>query len=185
MKNYFIVHALNNVGNDYWYPWLKKQIEEKGSVCYLPTMPKIENTSYSSWAEEFDKIAKNLNKDSIVIGHSTGSIFLAHYIIEHKIYIDKFIGVVSFNEPNSNGEHEDWDEINKSFFVKNLEDLKQYCKERICFYSPSDIYDFNKLSRFAEIVDARKIIIKDAGHFTAATGYGEKFEEILPYIFSK
>lgn len=58
MKNYFIVHALDNVGNDYWYPWLKKQIEEKGSVCYLPTMPKIENTSYSSWAEEFDKIAK-------------------------------------------------------------------------------------------------------------------------------
>ena len=75
--------------------------------------------------------------------------------------------------------------INKSFFVKNLEDLKIYCKECICFYSPSDIYDFNKLDKFAETVNAKKIVIKDAGHFTATTGYGEKFKEILPYIFSK
>ena len=182
MKNFFIVHALGKTGNDYWYPWLKNYIEKLGYKCYVPTLPGIEKMSYNTWEKEFAKVAKFLNKDSVVIGHSTGSIFLAHYLLKHKIYIDKFIGVVSFNEPNNSGQHEDWDEINKSFFVNNLNMLKNYACQRICFYSPTDIYDFKKLDDFANIVEAKKVIIQKAGHFTAVTGYGEKFNEILDYI---
>ncbi|MBO7526986.1 MAG: alpha/beta hydrolase [Clostridia bacterium] len=182
MKNCIIVHALGNTANEYWYPWLKKQIEGKGFICYTPTMPGLDNMSYRTWANEMDKIKSEMNEDTVVIGHSTGSIFLAHYLIENNLKVSKYIGVVSFNEANHNGEHEDWDKINESFFVNNLEDLKKYAKERICFYSPTDIYDFKKLDDFANKVDAEKVIIQNAGHFTAVTGYGEKFEEILKYI---
>lgn len=181
-NNYIIIHALGNTAKEYWYPWLKSQIESRGSECFTPTMPGLENMSYSTWASELDKIKDKINDGTIVIGHSTGSVFLAHYLIENKLSVSKFIGVVSFNEANHNGEHEDWDKINESFFVSSLEDLKKYAKERICFYSPTDIYDFKKLDDFANKVDAKKVIIEKAGHFTAVTGYGKKFEEILEYI---
>ena len=183
MQNYIIVHALGNTANEYWYPWLKKQIEGKGFVCFTPTMPGLEKTCYKTWANEMDKIKSEINQDSVVIGHSVGSVFLAHYLISNKINVAKFIGVVSFNAPDGQGIHEDWDKINENFFVDNLEELKKYAKERICFYSPTDLYDFKKLDNFANTVDAEKVIIQNAGHFTAETGYGEKFEEILKYIY--
>lgn len=105
-----------------------------------------------------------------------------HYLVKHKIKIQKFIGVVSFNRVNNRDVNKEWDKINETFFIDNLEDLKIYAKERICFYSPTDIYDFNALDEFANKVNAKKVIIEKAGHFTAVSGYGEKFEEILKYI---
>lgn len=182
MKNYFIIHAMGNKANDYCYPWLKEQINKQGFNCYVPTMPNLKNSSYEQWEKEFKKISNNLNKDSVVIGHSTGSIFLAHYIISNKINVKKFIGVVSFNEPDGQGIHDDLDKINMSFFINNLQDLKIYAEERVCFYSPTDLYDYNKLDDFANKVEAKKVIIQNAGHFTATTGYGKRFEEILKYL---
>ncbi len=179
MNNYIIVHALGNTSDEYWYPWLREKITNMGCKCKTPNMPSIDETNYNSWAKEMDKLKSQLNEESIVIGHSTGSIFLAHYIIVNKIQIKKFIGVVSFNEPNINSTHPDWDEINKSFFIDNLQDLKKYAKERVYFYSPTDIYNLDILDKFATTINAKKIIIKNAGHFTTKTGYGEKFEEIL------
>ena len=138
--------------------------------------------SYSSWAKAFEPFKKYINKDSVFIGHSTGCIFTVKFLMQNKLKIAKFIGVVPFNEPNTNSPHPDWEEINKTFFVPNLADFKNFARERICFYSPTDIYDFNILNRFAETIDAKKEIIPAAGHFTAATGYGKTFPEIVKYL---
>ena len=185
-KNYVIIHCLGRSSDFYWYPWLKKQIEQRGYDCFVPdmpgTMPELKEMSYQTWANVLNQVKDRINEKTTVIGHSIGSVFLAHFLIENKIKVNKFIGVVSFNKPNTDNEHKDWDKINEGFFVNNLEDLKQYAKERICFYSPTDIYDFKILDDFANTVDAEKVIIEKAGHFTAVSGYGEKFEEILKYI---
>ena len=182
MKNYFVIHALGNTADDYWYGYIKKTVESREGACYTPTLPPIENMSYSSWAKEFDKYKMYINEDSVMIGHSTGSIFIVKYLMENKLKIQKFIGVVSFNENNIDSPHPDWEEINKTFFVKNLEEFKNYAKERICFYSPTDIYDFKLLDKFATTIDAEKVIIEKAGHFTALTGYDKEFKEIVKYL---
>ncbi len=182
MKNYFVIHALGNVGDDYWYRYIQKTVEERGYKCIVPTLPPIEKMSFQSWAKEFDKYKDLINEDSVFIGHSTGSIFSVKYLMTNKLKIAKFIGVVSFNENNINSPHPDWEEINKSFFVENLSDFKNFAKERICFYSPTDIYDFRLLDKFACEVDAKKVIIQDAGHFTSITGYDKEFKEIVEYL---
>ncbi len=181
-KKLFYYSALGRHSGNCWYPWLKNHIETKGYSCYVPTLPDVSNMSYDSWEKKFKSYAKNLNSESVVIAHSIGSIFLVHYLVKHKIKIQKFIGVVSFNRVNNRDVNKEWDKINETFFIDNLEDLKIYAKQRICFYSPTDIYDFNALEEFANKIDAKKVIIEKAGHFTAVSGYGEKFEEILKYI---
>lgn len=102
--------------------------------------------------------------------------------MQNKLHIAKYIGVVPFNECNVDSPHPDWEEINKTFFVPNLADFKNYADKIICFYSPTDIYDFNILDRFATTVEAEKVILQNAGHFTAVTGYGESFPEIVKYL---
>ena len=89
MKNYFVIHALGNTAEDYWYSYIKKIVESGGGTCFLPTLPPIENMSYSSWAKEFDKYKMNINEDSVMIGHSTGSIFIVKYLMENKLKIAK------------------------------------------------------------------------------------------------
>ena len=181
MKNYFVIHALGNTEDNYWYKYVKNHVEkEKGVQCFVPTLPEIEKMSYSSWAKEFDKYKKFINEDTIVIGHSTGSIFLVKYLMENNLKVAKFIGVVSFNNKNRLLAKPEWDKINETFFVPNLEDFVNYAKERICFYSPTDIYDFESLDSFASAIKAKKEIIEHAGHFTK--GYDGEFKEILKYL---
>lgn len=182
MKNYFVIHALGNTADDYWYRFIEKVVKEKGFDCYVPTLPPLEKMSYNSWAKAFDKYKKYINEESVFIGHSTGSIFSVKYLMKNNLKIQKFIGVVSFNECNTNSPHPDWEEINKTFFVDDLSSFKNFAKERICFYSPTDVYDFTLLDKFATEIDAQKEIIQDAGHFTAVTGYGKEFKEILKYL---
>ena len=157
MKNYFVIHALGNTADDYWYRFVQKTVEAKGFKCYVPTLlPKF-------WSP------------------NTGS-FSVKYLMENNIKIKKFIGVVSFNKNNINSPHPDWEIINKTFFVDNLEDFKNYASERICFYSPTDVYNFEILDDFATKINAKKVIIEKAGHFTATTGYGKEFPEIVEYL---
>ena len=180
MKNYFIIHALGRNENDYWYQYVKKSVEKKGYLCIVPTLPEIENMSYESWRKEFDKYKHFINEESVVIGHSTGSIFLVKYLMENQLKVAKFIGVVSFNNKNKLVSKPEWDNINQTFFVSNLKDFVDFAKERICFYSPTDIFDFESLDSFATIIQAEKVIIQDAGHFTK--GYQNEFKEILKYL---
>lgn len=182
MKNYFVIHALGNTSEDYWYNYIKTYVENMGYKCYTPTLPPVDKMSYASWRKAFDKYKHYINEDSVFIGHSTGSIFTVKYLMENGFKVSKFIGIVSFNECNTNSPHPDWEEINKTFFVDNLKDFKKVAKERICFYSPTDIYDFKLLDKFANEIGAKKVIIENAGHFTAFTGYDKEFKEILEYL---
>ena len=182
MKNYFVIHALGNTSKDYWYQFIKRYVNKLGYDCYTPDLPPLENMSYETWSKEFDKYAKYINKDSVFVCHSTGSIFIVKYLMEHNLKVNKFIGVVSFNECNTNSPHPDWEEINKTFFVDDLKKFVPFAKERICFYSPTDIYDFKLLDKFATQIKANKQIIQNAGHFTATTGYGKEFKEVLKFL---
>jgi len=179
MKNYFIIHALGRTEDDYWYKYIKKYVNDQGYECYVPTLPNINEMNYDSWKKEFDKYKQYINEDSVMIGHSTGSIFIVKYLTENNINIYKFISVVGFNEVNPLSINLSWEDINKSFFVDDLKKFKVFAKERISFYSPTDVYDFNVLNRFATDIDALKIIIDTAGHFTK--GYDE-FKELLKYL---
>ena len=180
MKNYFIIHALGRTSSDYWYEFIKRKVESNGYKCFVPTLPEIEKMSYDSWKKVFDKYKKFINEDSVFIGHSTGSIFSVKYLMDNRIKISKFISVVGFNKANTKSVNLLWEDINKTFFVNNLEDFKQFAKERIAFYSPTDIYDFNLLEEFATSIDAVKEVIEDAGHFTK--GYEKEFKEIIKYL---
>lgn len=180
MKNYFVIHALGNTENDYWYKFIQKEVQNNGFECYVPTLPEIEKMSYNSWAKEFDQYKKYINEDSVFIGHSTGSIFIVKYLMENNLKIAKYISVVGFNKRNTDDGHPLWEEINQTFFVDDLTKFKEFAKERISFYSPTDIYDFKLLDEFATEIGAQKVIVNDAGHFTKK--YIGKFQEILEFI---
>lgn len=72
MKNAIILHGTGTTSNDFWFPYLKKELEERGYNVWLPQLPNAEKPNIHDW---LPFILKNgtFSKDTIIIGHSAGS----------------------------------------------------------------------------------------------------------------
>ena len=125
-----------------------------------------------------------INNDSIMIGHSTGSICALKYILQNKIKIDKLILVSGFNNYLAPDENDIHNKINPTYYVdeNEIKQIKKYTNEIICIYGDDDPYiPQSILHELAESIDAKEIIIKNGGHLNFDSGY-DNFPEILKCI---
>ncbi len=67
-------------------------------------------------------------------------------------------------------------------YFDNLEDVKQYTNEIICFYSNNDSYVKYEVEKdFANKVATEQVLIPNAGHINSESGY-DTFEKIVNYL---
>lgn len=179
MNNYIILHGSFGSKDGNWFPWLKEKLEEKKLKVDVPQMPVgVGNQNFNNWSKEFKKL--DINENTIIIAHSIAPAFVCKYLINNKIKVKKLIFVCGFN--NYLGIDSDFDVVNEPMFLDNLEDIKNYCNDIVCFYSDNDPYvPFVVEKSFADTISNKKFIIKNGGHINAESGY-IKFEEILKFI---
>ena len=181
MKNYFIIHGSFGNSNEHYLPWLKKELEKEGEVICLDFPIGVNVQCFESWSKTLNKYRDKINSESIFIGRSIGPIFTIKYLLLNDLSIDKLISISGFNKCSVGDA--DYDAVNESMYVDNLEEFRKHCNETICVVSENDPYvKFNALKEFADVVANRTINIKDGGHFNSDSGYGEKFEEILNLV---
>ena len=97
-----------------------------------------------------------------------------------KIKVKKLVFVCGFN--NYLGIDADYDAVNAPMFIDNLEEIKEYCNDIVCFYSDDDPYvAYDAEKAFADTIACRQICLKGAGHINAERGYTE-FKEILEVL---
>jgi len=179
MSNYIILHGSFGSKDGNWFPWLKRELEEKKLKVDVPQMPiGVGNQNYDTWSKEFNKL--KIDEETIIIGHSIAPVFICKYLIKNKIKVKKLIFVSGFN--NYLGINPDFDAVNEPMFLDNPEKINNYCDDIICFYSDNDPYvKYEVEKNFANSISAKEIIIKNGGHINEESGYTE-FEEILKYI---
>lgn len=176
MNNYIILHGSFGSKDGNWFPWLKKELENKQFKVDVPQMPiGVGNQNYENWSKEFRKLL--INENTIIIAHSIAPAFVCKFLIYNKIKVKKLIFVCGFN--NYLGIDHDYDAVNEPMFLDNLGDIKNFCDDIVCFYSDNDPYvKYDVEKEFADTITDKQIIIKDGGHINAETGY-TKFEDIL------
>ncbi len=184
MSNYFIIHGLSGKPFENWFPWLEKKLSDRKLQCIVPQFPTPIQQSYTNWEKllNYYKDLGFVNEETIFIAHSLGPIFVAKYLIRNKIKIKGLISISGFN--NFISGMEEFDNINKSFFLENikLSTLKDYVELIYCFISDNDPYiPFSKLKEFAEIIGGELYVIHKGGHFNTAAGYN-KFEKLYNII---
>ena len=176
MDNFIIIHGSFGSKDGNWFPWLKSELEKLNKEVVVPQMPVgVGNQNFESWSNVLDRL--NINENTTIIAHSIAPIFVCKYLILNKIKVRKLIFVCGFN--NYLGINSDFDTVNKPMFINNYEDIKNYCKDIVCYYSDNDPYvKFEAEKLFADTVSNKQYIIKNGGHINSESGYTE-FEEIL------
>ena len=183
--NYFIIHG--SFGSPYvnWFSWLQDFIKDGGeeNKVYVPQFPTgVGYQNYENWSKllNYYKDLGLINEKTIIIAHSIAPAFISKFLIQNKIKVKKLIFVCGFN--NYFGINEEYDTVNGSMYIENIEDVKDYANEIICFYSDNDPYvKYDAEKDFADKVATEQILLKDAGHINSEAGY-DTFEDIVGYL---
>ena len=183
MKNYLLIHG--SFGSPFvnWFPYLRKELENKEKIVYTPDFPT--GVGYQTY-ENKEKLLKCyvdfgiLNENTIIFAHSIAPIFICKFLVKNKITVKRLVFVCGFN--NYLGIDEEYDAVNKSMYFNNLKDIKKYCKDIVCFYTKNDPYvKYEKEKEFADTIADKQVIIEDGGHLNTDSGYQE-FKDLLKYI---
>lgn len=185
MKNkYLLVHG--SFGSPFvnWFPWLRKEIENRSLEVYTPDFPiGVGYQNYTNWSNLLKTYveANIINENTIIFAHSIAPIFICKFLVDNKIKVKRLIFVQGFNHGIVN---EEYDAVNSTFFMDDdISKIKDYCNEIICFYTDNETYVKNKeeIYSFADTVATKKILINGGGHLNSESGYTE-FKELLNYL---
>ena len=171
MYDYVIIHGSYGSPFENWFGWLYGELTAKGKNVLVPQMPCGEGIqNYENWKKVMDSYKHLIDENTVFVGHSLSPAFIADYVVENKLKVKKLVFAAPFygliNIP-------DFDAVNSPFFIRDdLQKVKEFAAERICFISKTDPYVPNGLSYdFADKIGAEIIMVDNAGHFNTSAGY--------------
>ncbi len=181
MKTAFIIHGAYGSPEENWFPWLKEELEKEEYKVIIPKFPTPEDQSLDNWLKIFDKYKKEIDSNTIFIGHSLGPAFILAILENINIKIKSCFFVSGFISLLGNPQ---FDNLNNTFVNKefNWDKIKTNCKSFYIFHSDNDPYvPIEKAEELATKLGVKTNIIQGAGHFNEKAGY-IKFEELLKLI---
>jgi leucyl-tRNA synthetase len=164
--------------SQHWMPWIKEQLKEKKTKIFLPLMPEPWEPDYNKWKKEFSKL--EIDENSILVGHSSGTTFLVRWLGETRKKIKKLILVapwkVAWEESKSSKNFCDYEIDSK---------IKNNIGEIIYFTSDDEEKDGkDSVEVFHKKLGGKIIELSKHGHFTLEDMKTEKFPELLAEINS-
>lgn len=95
MKNAIILHGISSNPNDFWFPYIKHQLEKKEYKVWIPQLPQADNPDIKVHVPFILKDGK-ITKDTILIGHSSGASLILAILDEINIQIKLAILISGF-----------------------------------------------------------------------------------------
>ena len=179
-SNYFLIHGSFSSPFSNWIPWLREKLENESLEVYTPDFPTgVGYQNYKNWSKLLMAYVESgiINENTIIYAHSIAPVFICKFLVENKIRVKKLVFVCGFN--NYLGINEEYDSVNESMYFDNLEDIKKYCDDIICYYSDNDPYvKYDVEKNFADKISVQQYCIHNGGHLNAESNYVE-FKELL------
>ncbi len=184
--NVIIVHGSNSSEKDakfgkpenerHWMPWLKENLEKKGTNVSNQLYPKDWNPNYNSWKKKFER--NNINEKTILVGHSAGCGFLLRWLGKSKRKINKLILVAPAIIKS-----ERWKFINDLLDFEINRNINNFVNEFVIFVSDNDSNEIlESVSLLSKIFKIKPIELKNKGHFTLGDMKTKEFPELLNKI---
>jgi len=171
-KNVFIFHGTEGHPQENWFPWLKEKLEAKGCRVFVPQFPSppIVPAKISEWFEVLKNYEKDIDENSILIGHSLGGVFTLRVLekLTHPVKAVFLTGTPIGVRPILNYDRDS----SFSGFDFDWKNIKTKAKLFFVFQSDNDPYvSLGNGEKLAKELDVELTFIPNAGHFNAKAGY--------------
>lgn len=177
-RNVFIFHGTAGNPKENWFPWLKKELEKKGYNVFIPQFPTPKGESLEAWLKVLDNYKKYINKDTIIIGHSKGGLFLLRLLerLENPIFGSFLVSTAIGIRPYV------FYELNYKFakgYDFNWNIIKSNSQHFVVYHSNNDPYTcLENGKQIAKNLGVKLTLIQNAGHFNSKSGY-LKFKKLF------
>lgn len=143
-----------------------------------PQFPNKTNADYTKWKWVFEQMLPSINSNSILVGHSLGSMFLSKYLSENDLDC-KAVFLISGGLWNNN--EQESENFNASFGVNGFDSLQKLGDKVFIVHSKDDkVVDFQRsLNLKSELPEANLVELDGFGHLSV------ECDELLGLIKSK
>jgi predicted alpha/beta hydrolase family esterase len=174
MKNVIILHgrpskeqfedpSFPSPSNYYWLPWLQKKLSLIGIPTQTPEVPNAYIPDYKTWLSVFEQ--QDINKDTVLVGHSCGGGFIVRWLSEHKeISVGKVILVAPWIDLAGDPDNE----FTKDFLSFELDkDFVSRTDGVLIINSSDDVGTIQRsVEQLREVVnDIKYLELSHRGHF--------------------
>ena len=169
-KKVIIIHGYTASPEKNWFPWLKAQLEQQGVVVKVPAMPDPLSPDPQRWQQHLLDAQIELDKDTVVIGHSLGCVTLLRYLASQQQQVGGYLLVSGFTE-----EQATLPELKAHTDISlDYANLKSLSDKRISIISSNDSIVSPQSSRtLATLLETEVITVENAGHFLDREGFSE------------
>ncbi len=172
--NYLIVHGAYGSPEENWFPWLKHELEKGWGRVFVPQLPTPEGQLLSNWLKIVEtELNGCLPTDTVLIGHSTGAVFVLRMAERTSQPYKAIFSVCPFARDLGLAK---FDPLNASFVHPAFDwaRVKQGSQKTTCFAGDNDPYVPLACTRdVADKSGAELVVIEKAGHLNAEFGYRE------------
>ncbi len=168
-----ILHGTQGSPEGNWFPWLKRELEAAGHEVTVPNLPTPKNQSKDSWSAEFSAQTPELDKETILIGHSCGATFMLSILetlekpIAKSIFVSGFLDELGIPE---------YDELNSTFIKNNFnwEKIRKNAGEIHIFHGDNDPYvPLEQAHELSKHLKVKLNIVNGGGHLNEESGFTE------------
>ena len=184
MPKAFLFHGTGGHSKENWFPWIQKELEERGYETIIPDFPDANAPHPSKWYPVIDSLVDDVNEDSIVIGHSLGGAIALRFLerIQTTINATAIVSATLGIPPIK------YIEGDSPFLVDGFDwnTIKNNSNNFIVFHSDNDPFVcIENGKKAADELGVELSFVPNAGHFNESAGY-TKFPELLnamsPYL---
>lgn len=107
MKNAVILHGTGGTDQSFWFPWLKKELEQKEYNVSIPLLPDTDHPDLEKWLPV--ALQQTYTEETVLIGHSAGGPLQLSVLENINVKIKQAILVAGYARPK--GEKKDAEKI--------------------------------------------------------------------------
>ncbi len=187
MKRIFIVHGWDGYPEEGWFPWLKKQLEEKGFKVFVPQLPDPANPRIEKWVPKLAETVGKADAETYFVGHSMGCQTIARYLesLPEDIKTGGVVFVAGYFKKLTNLEDNEVKKMARHWLETpvDLNKAHSHIRKSVAIFSDNDPYVLlDNQDDFKNKLGSEIIIQHDMGHFSGSTGTFELpvvLEELL------
>lgn len=175
-KRVFIVHGWGGYPEENWFPWLKKELEDKGFEVFVPQLPDPGNPRIYNWVPKLADTVGKPDEQTYFVGHSMGCQTIARYLetLSKNTKVGGAVFVAGFfkrltgleDEPGIPETEKHW--LNTPI---DFNKIKPHLNKSVAIFSDDDPYvPLDNQEDFKNELGSKIIVGHQMGHFNASAG---------------